>query len=336
MNNLISRPKNNNTVVGITLGDPAGIGTEVVLKAINAFNVPENVRILLIGDTFLVDSLKSIIDTSVKLDIFQDPDKWYKSSSKLAILNLNAISTDRSIEYGETLAKYGKVAHSYLSKAVELLKSGKIKRLITAPVNKYVINLAGIEFKGHTEFLAQNFNIDKVVMLLMAGKLKFALLTRHVSLKEVSSYISTKALEDVINLIDYNMKDVFGLDNARIGICGLNPHLGDNGLIGQEEKDIITPLVNELKDKYKITGPLPMYKLIQDIDKDLIDVIVCMYHDQGLIPLKLLYPEGGVNLTLGLPFIRTSPVHGTAYDIAGTGKASCKAMLEALKTTITL
>jgi len=329
MKNPTFQSKNKRFKIGITLGDPAGIGSEVVIKSLSIFKIPPNVRILLIGDSILVSEL----DKKISIPVYASVDRWESEDTKLGLLDMEMLKREEPIRYGEELVEYGRVSYSYLKKAIDLIKQSKIDRLITAPVNKHVINLTGIRFTGHTEFLAHNFNIDEVVMMLLSDSFKIVLFTRHVSLKKVAGCITEEKLKSMIKIVHTQIGRIFGLDDVRIGMTGINPHLGDNGLIGKEEKDIIIPTVKKLRNHYNIKGPLPIDRLIKDMKEDKLDTVICMYHDQGLVPLKLLYPNRGVNLTLGLPFIRTSPVHGTAYNIAGRNIAFPDSMLETLKFT---
>ncbi|MEW6557241.1 MAG: 4-hydroxythreonine-4-phosphate dehydrogenase PdxA [Elusimicrobiota bacterium] len=266
----------------ITVGDPAGIGPEIVKKTVSQKSV------LKICNPVVIGSSKNFV-----------PGKHSKKSDVAAV--------------------------SFLNKAVELVKNGEADAIITAPVSKSAFGRIG----GHTEFLANRFGLKNVEMLMVADNIKVLLLTRHIPLKDVSKNISTKKIaETTIYVCDF-IKQFFRIKNPKIVICGLNPHCADNGLIGNDEKQKIIPAIQILKKNgFNVTGPVNPEIAFLSKNSDL---IVCMYHDQAMLPLKILQPDKIVNVTVGLPFIRTSPGHGTAYDIAGKGIANPSAMIEAIK-----
>lgn len=325
----MSPSKKKEKIVGITLGDPAGIGAEVVIKSISRINLPSDTKLLLIGDSCLINSLSYNID----IPFYSTIKEWNKDREKIVLLDKNILDSSHKIKYGKENHKYGEAAYRYLKKAGELLKNKEIDRLITAPVNKKIISSTGVNFKGHTEFLADEFNIEEAVMMLFSDSCRFILLTRHIPIKEVSEKITESKMIRNVKIVEKEIKKVFKLDKVKMGVAGLNPHLGDRGLIGKKEKKMIRPVVEKLAKKHDIVGPLTMERLISKLKEGKIDVAFCHYHDQATVPLKLLHPGRGINLTLGLPFIRTSPFHGTAYDIAGMDKASPDSMIETLKFT---
>ncbi len=331
----MSQLNKNEILLGITLGDPGGIGAEVTLKALEHFNIPSGVRILLIGDSYALNSLKQ--KNTLDIRLFKNSEAWFNSNAQLSLLDIQELNSG-SIEFGREKPEYGKAAYNYLEKAVELIKNHNLNRLITAPVNKKVINLSGKDFIGHTEFLAERFNIkaNKVLMMLLSEDVRFVLLTRHVPVKKVSENINKDSLKEIVDILDKEMKRNFKKKEIKIGILGLNPHLGEKGIIGREEEDIIVPAIAELEKEYNVKGPLSVEKAVEEMKQKKLDVSICMYHDQAIVPLKLLYPNKGINFTLGLPFIRTSPFHGTAYDIAGKDIASYKSMLETLEFTVSI
>jgi len=222
-----------------------------------------------------------------------------------------------------------------IKKAVQILKKKKADALVTAPVNKEAINKAGIFFQGHTEYLAKTTNTKKFAMMLCGGPLKVTTVTRHIPIKEVSRHITESKIIDSVRLTYEALKSYFGIKNPKIGICGLNPHCGEGGRIGREEKDIIIPAIKKIKRRIPgVQGPISGDIIFYIAYKGRLDAVISMYHDQGLGPLKMVAFEKGVNVTLGLPFIRTSPDHGTAYDIAGKGIADPSSMKEAIKLAI--
>jgi 4-hydroxythreonine-4-phosphate dehydrogenase len=209
--------------------------------------------------------------------------------------------------------------------------------VVTAPVHKGVINDASVHFTGHTEFFAEGAGVEQVVMMLATQNLKVALATTHLPLKAVSSAITVKLLTDVINIIDTSFKTQFGIPSARIAVCGLNPHAGEGGHLGMEEIEVIDPVINNLKNRgLNVSGSWPADTIFVDEKLRDYDVVLAMFHDQGLPVLKHHGFGKAVNVTLGLPFIRTSVDHGTALDLAGTGKASASSLQAAIEMAITM
>lgn len=222
-----------------------------------------------------------------------------------------------------------------IEKAVEILKKYEIDGLVTAPVNKEAINRLGIPFQGHTEYLAKATNTKKFAMMLCGGPLKVTTVTRHVPLKKVSGILTEAKIIDAAILTDSGLRKYFGIKKPRIGVCGLNPHCGEGGKIGREELDIIIPAIKKIRKLVpEIQGPISGDAIFYKAYNGGLDSVISMYHDQGLGPLKMVAFEKGVNVTLGLPFIRTSPDHGTAYDIAGKGIANPDSMKEAIKLAV--
>lgn len=218
-----------------------------------------------------------------------------------------------------------------IDKAIELLKKGDAAALVTGPVSKAAINKAGTRFSGHTEYLAEKFGVEFPVMMFAGGPIKAAIVTRHIPLKKVSSVLDTGKIIKTAELTYKFLKKYFRIKKPRIGVVALNPHAGEEGLLGGEEREIIKPAVDKLKSQIPlIKGPLPADAAFHDLYNKKYDCLVCMYHDQAMIPVKMLARDTAVNITLGLPFIRTSPVHGTAFDIAGKGIADPSSMIEAM------
>jgi 4-hydroxythreonine-4-phosphate dehydrogenase len=222
-----------------------------------------------------------------------------------------------------------------IEKAVLILKNKRADALITAPVNKGAINKSGIFFEGHTEYLAKAFGVKRFAMMLCGGKLKVTTVTRHIPLKKVSGMLTQAKIIEAAELTEHALKKYFGIKKPAIGVCGLNPHCGEGGKIGTEERDIIIPAIRKIKRSIPgIRGPISGDIIFYMACAGKLDSVISMYHDQGLGPLKMIAFEKGVNVTLGLPFIRTSPDHGTAYDIAGKGIADPSSMKEAIRLAI--
>lgn len=320
--NLKNNPtlKSSTIRVGLTIGDPAGIGPAIALKALKALQGKAHFR--LIGDSFVL----------------------YRAAKALKIKSLSAELIDlnnikrKKFDFGRISALNGKASLEYLDAAVEFLKKKEIDCLVTCPVSKEAVSLAGAKFFGHTEYLADKFNCKDLVMMLINDKLRFSLLTRHIPLKDVCGKLTRDGLENNISNTIKGLKSYLLIRNPRIVICGLNPHASDNGLIGKEELEIIKPAVLNLRNKHEgvvITGPLPADTAISRAAKGSFDCVIAIYHDQALIPLKLTDFDAGINFTLGLPFVRTSPLHGTAFDLAATpALANPNSLIAAIKLAI--
>lgn len=228
-----------------------------------------------------------------------------------------------------------KTGFDAVEKAVKILKNKKADALVTGPVNKEAINKTGIFFQGHTEYLAKATDTKKFAMMLCGGRLKVTIVTRHVPLKAVSDILTEAKIIEAIRLTDSGLKKYFGIKKPKIGICALNPHCGEGGKIGMEEQDVIIPAIKKASLSIaNIQGPISGDAIFYMAYHGKLDAVISMYHDQGLGPLKMVAFEKGVNVTLGLPFIRTSPDHGTAYDIAGRGMANPSSMKEAIKLAV--
>jgi 4-hydroxythreonine-4-phosphate dehydrogenase len=300
--------------IGITIGDPSGIGPEVVVKSLDRLNAPRDCQIFVFGDeiALLKNGFKRI-------------------SHKFNLIDIGFIQKSE-FEFGKLSSRFGKASFLYLKKAVEFLKDGSIDCIVTAAVSKEAISLNKIKFCGHTEFLASAFKVKDFVMMFVADRLKISLITRHIALRDVCKTIDRRSIGMNISITLDALKRYFGIKNPRIAVTGLNPHASEDGLMGNEERRIISPVINQLRRKSKlIFGPLPADTVFNRALNKEFDAVICMYHDQGLIPFKMLYFNEGVNLTLGLPFIRTSCVHGTAFEIAGRNKADYRSMLSAIK-----
>ena len=308
----------------ISPGDPAGIGPEVTLKALSKNKKIQN-NFILAGDKNLYQNLISQNNLDLNL-IEEDSDeegvifKHFPLKNNVSIGNPDVGNANYIID----ILSYG---------ALGCLKN-EFKGLITGPINKELINQSGFEFSGHTEFLADIANVKKVVMLLMNKKLKIALLTTHIPLSEVPSKISKKNLENTISIISDEFENTWKIKNPSICLLGLNPHAGEGGYIGHEEEEILKPFVNS--SPKNVFGPISADTAFIEENINKYDVFLAMYHDQGLPVIKSMGFGNTLNVTMGLPFIRISVDHGTAYEIAGKNKADFSSMDEALKTSFSL
>ena len=308
----------------ISPGDPAGIGPEVTLKALSKNKKIQN-NFILAGDKNLFQNLISQNNLDLNL-IEEDSDeegvifKHFPLKNNVSIGNPDVGNANYIIDI---------LSHG----ALGCLKN-EFKGLITGPINKELINQSGFEFSGHTEFLADIANVKKVVMLLMNKKLKIALLTTHIPLSEVPSKISKKNLENTISIISDEFENTWKIKNPSICLLGLNPHAGEGGYIGHEEEEILKPFVNS--SPKNVFGPISADTAFIEENINKYDVFLAMYHDQGLPVIKSMGFGNTLNVTMGLPFIRISVDHGTAYEIAGKNKADFSSMDEALKTSFSL
>ncbi|CAN5888354.1 4-hydroxythreonine-4-phosphate dehydrogenase PdxA [soil metagenome] len=297
--------------IAITLGDPTGIGPEVVAAAIAAAGelVP---RIVVYGD--------------------RDPLERGAASMKVTLPADLALVQHSGGTFlpGKPDATSGAAQVAYLEAAIAAAIKGDVGAIVTAPISKTWAKKAGFAFPGHTELLAARFKASEAVMFFAGPRMKVALVTVHIPHKDVAAALTTDRIKRVVELVAESLRRDFGLARPRIGVLGLNPHAGENKLLGTEDADIIAPALGALAIEGSWHGPLIPDAAFRDALDGKYDALVAMYHDQGLIPVKLIDFEESVNITLGLPIVRTSPDHGTAYDIAGTGKARAVSTQRAL------
>ena len=303
------------------MGDPSGVGPEVTIKALSDKQIQCLGHITVIGDYFVINKLK----------------KDLKLSSEFSLIDLSNVPQN-NFSYGNISPYFGRASMEYINKALDMLNKGEADCMVTAPVNKFSVREGGLkDFEGHTEYIAQKTRVKEISMMFVGKLLKVSLVTRHLALKDVAGSISADKVYKTIMLTADSLKRDFGIDDPRIGVAGLNPHAGDNGLFGSEEFSSISPAIKKASmDIKKLYGPIPADAIFHEALNGKFDAIIAMYHDQALAPFKMLYFKDGVNLTLGLPFIRTSPDHGTAFDIAGTGLADAASMKEAIRLAAAL
>lgn len=305
-------------IVGITMGDPSGIGPAIIHKAVN--KVRGLADFVVIGDKW----------------VFEQASGVRRRVLGRKFIDLNNVA-HKSFKPGKVRAEYGRASVEYLDRAIELIKNKRIDCMVTCPISKEAISLAGFNnFSGHTEYLAQRTNTNYFAMMLLNKELRFSLVTRHIPLKDVPFKLDTDEIYKTILLTYRSIKELFLIKNPRIAVCGLNPHASDNGLMGEEENKIIKPALARLARKIRnIDGPLAADVAVLKAAQKKYDCVIAMYHDQALIPLKIRDAYTGVNLTLGLRFIRTSPLHGTAFDIAGKfNLANPASLIEAIRLAV--
>ena len=316
------------------MGDPGGVGPEIAIKSSEYF-AEKNGRVkpVIFGSFEHIGNVsKKIIKTNTPLNLIR-PESPLKTSYKNGKINVIDLSSKSygSVRLGAVNHEYAKDVERYIETAVNFSLNGKICGFATAPINKDMMLKGGARFGGHTELLGYLTGSDDFVMLFYSKKIITVLATIHIPLSSVPVKITKDLLRKIINISLDWIKTDFGKENPRVAVLGLNPHAGENGRIGNEEKDFIAPVVEEFQNKNEnIEGPFPADSFFAKKYKDF-DLIVSMYHDQALIPFKLLSFNKGVNVTAGLKIIRTSPVHGTAYDIAGNNTADYGSMVESIK-----
>lgn len=308
--------------VAITLGDPRGIGPEVVLKALARPDLRELCTPLILGDPGVLG--RTAAEVGIRLPLEEVEDAGDAPPAAVAVLPLSRLPRQISPEQG------ARASFAYVRRAAELALAGEVQAMATAPVSKEGIAAAGIPFRGHTEFLAEFSATKEFVMMLAGERLRVALVTTHLPLRAVAPLLTEEKICAVVEITAAGLRDFFGLPAPRIAVAALNPHAGEGGLFGDEE-GIIAAAVRRAGTSLAVSGPWPADTLFFRASQGEFDAVVCMYHDQGLIPLKLLHFHAAVNITLGLPFIRTSADHGVAYDIAGQGRADSRSMEEAIR-----
>ena len=311
--------------IGISCGDLNGIGIELIIKAFSDLRVMELCTPVIFASNKIINFYrKSIPEVNFN----------YQSTKELNRLNnkqinvFNCWEEEVTITPGQLNDTGGSYAIKSLRAATEALKQNHIQGLVTAPIHKKNIQSAEFNFTGHTPFLKSFFSAPDVVMMLCSGDFRVALVTEHIPVREVAQYITREAILSKLNIIHQSLVKDFNIEKPKIAVLGLNPHAGDEGLIGKEEEDIIKPAIKEAKHSMIVTGPYSADAFFARGYHQRFDAVLAMYHDQGLIPFKTLAGEG-VNFTAGLPVVRTSPDHGTAFDIAGKNKADASSFLAA-------
>ncbi|MDM5282895.1 4-hydroxythreonine-4-phosphate dehydrogenase PdxA [Peribacillus castrilensis] len=319
--------------IGITMGDPAGIGPEISIKAFQKKSLYEKCNPLLIGDKSIVESyLEKYPEVNIKVNAITTPEDGLYEWGTMDVIDLASVDANE-LQIGEVSKDAGNAAYLYVEKVIELALEGKVDATVTNPLNKEALNLAGHHFAGHTEIYGQLTNTYKFSMMLADGDLRVVHVSTHVSLRDACDLVKKERVLDVIKIAHQACVNL-GIENPRIAVAGLNPHCGENGLFGTEEIEEIIPAIKAAKSEgINVFGPEPADTVFSKSRGGIYDIVVAMYHDQGHIPLKLLgfvfdkkqnkWKEvSGVNITLGLPIIRTSVDHGTAFDQAGSMTAS--------------
>jgi 4-hydroxythreonine-4-phosphate dehydrogenase len=314
--------------IGITMGDINGVGPEIVLKALADNRILNMITPVIYGSSKVIQFYKK------QLNIEEFNYTQVRSRGQFAPKSINVVNCfEDSLEVvpGKASRETGQAALSAIRTGCEELKDGLIDGLVTAPVDKQTIHSADFPFKGHTEFITRFFGSNDSLMFMVSDQLRIGLVTEHVALKDVAALITKERIDSKLRIMDQSLKKDFGIPKPRIAVLGLNPHAGDGGLLGMEEDDVIKGVVADHRNKGRLVfGPLPPDGFFGASQYTRYDGILAMYHDQGLIPFKTIAFESGVNYTAGLDVVRTSPDHGTAYNIAGKNQANEQSLREAI------
>jgi 4-phospho-D-threonate 3-dehydrogenase / 4-phospho-D-erythronate 3-dehydrogenase len=326
----MSRP-----IIAITMGDAAGVGPEIIMKALGHPKVYERCRPLVIGDAGRLREVAPLVGSRMSVQPVAGPAQAHFGTGTVDCVDLALIPA--GMPFGHVSAPCGHAAYCYIERAVDLAKQGAIDAICTAPLNKEALHAGGHIYPGHTELLAELTGTPEVSMMLVAPKLRVIHVTTHIGLVDAVARINPGLVERTI-VRAHDALERAGIANPRIGVCGINPHAGEHGLFGHgEEEEKIEPAIAAIRARgWRVEGPLPADSLFFRAGRGDFDVVVAMYHDQGHGPIKVLGLEAGVNITVGLPVIRTSVDHGTAFDIAGKGIADEGSLLEALRQAIDL
>ncbi|MEI6640101.1 MAG: 4-hydroxythreonine-4-phosphate dehydrogenase PdxA [Chlorobium sp.] len=318
-----------------SMGDPHGIGPEIILKSFLTFEGSTH-SFLVAGSYAVLDYYKKKLDLPVKLQLVASAEGM--TPARAGVLPVLSIAEPDDIRPGTIAAEAGQLAMMSIAAAARLCRSGVCDGLVTAPIHKEAVALAGYPETGHTGFLGRILGVPSPTMMFFdqLSELRVALATIHEPLEKVPGLIRTMDLDGFLSNLAESLKTDFDLPSPRIAVLGLNPHASDGGVMGSEEQDVIRPSIERLSTRLRVKGPFPADGFFGAGMYRNYDIVVAMYHDQGLLPFKVLAFDTGVNITLGLPIVRTSPDHGTGFDIAGKGKASPRSFREATLVAITI
>lgn len=333
-------------ILAITMGDAAGVGAEITVKALGDASFYERCVPVVLGDRAAMEDAIRFTGSALKLNVIDDPAEAKGEYGWIDLMDEGCLAPG-SWKYKTVSAETGEAAFRYIVKAIDLTMAGKFKGIVTGPINKESINLAGHHYSGHTEILAHYSGTKKYAMLLIGGNLRVIHVTTHVSMEEACRRITTERVYDVIRLAQLSGR-LLGFETPKIGVAGFNAHCSENGLFGTQEADAIIPAIARAQSEgLCVEGPVPPDTVFVKAASGKYDIVVAMYHDQGHIPIKLsgfqmdaktgLFTSmSGVNCTIGLPFIRSSVDHGTAFGRAGDNRANPSSMVEAIDTAITM
>jgi 4-hydroxythreonine-4-phosphate dehydrogenase len=315
-------------LIAVTMGDPAGIGPEIVARTFADPGFGDEGGALVVGDPAMLERAVRLLGLLLGVNAIHEPEEAALEPGAVDVLAVGELPDD--LPFGELDARAGDAAFRYVEKATELARSGRVGAIATAPLNKEAMHLAGHKYPGHTEILAGLTGTEDYAMMLVTDELRVIHISTHVSLREAIERVRPERELAVIRLAHGSMQKL-GVDNPRVAVAGLNPHAGENGLFGTEDAERIAPAIEEARTEgIDASGPHPPDTVLMRARRGAFDIVVVQYHDQGHIPVKLMGFDTGVNVTVGLPFFRTSVDHGTAFDIAGTGEADHASMRAAI------
>ncbi len=323
--------------IGITMGDPAGVGPEIIVMALTDPKLHQWCHPVVLGDgAVLSDTISrlgkmGLMAGDIAINFVSTPSD---AVGKPGVMDLMAVSNlaSQAIQPGRPVVAGGKAMVDYILRAVDMAVHNEIQGMVTAPISKVLMHQAGYKYDGHTQLIAHETKAENYVMMLAGDRLRVVLVTIHCALKAVPELLTQKGIYKTIAMTAKALKEDLGFERPRLAVAALNPHAGEEGLFGTEEREMITPAISQAQNLgIDVKGPFPADTLFHQAAAGRFDAVVAMYHDQGLIPLKLLHFSDAVNVTLGLPIIRTSVDHGTAYDIAGTGRADPSSLKAAIR-----
>ena len=317
-------------LIGITMGDPCGIGPEVILKGLSSQEIGTAADFVVIGCYNILRDVADSLSMGKKLQLSRlesislNADR--DSVNSINVLDLDNVTVQDAISH-KPLPGSGRASVEYIMKGLDLVMGGEIDAIVTAPISKEAVKMAGFEFAGHTELLKEKTDTENVAMLMVGKGLRVSFVTTHLAVKEVSKSINQESVFSTIQTTAAGLKNLFGIVDPKIAVCGLNPHCGDGDRFGTEERDVIIPAIKRAQEMgIDCIGPLSSDTVFNKALNGEFDVVVVQFHDQGTIPIKMHAFDSGVNITLGIPIIRTSPTHGTAFDIAG--KDCCRSRVQ--------
>lgn len=323
-------------LIGITMGDPAGIGPEIIVKALREKELYEICRPVVIGDQGVLSAVVSAHSPDFSLNCVSVDTGVDSEPGRISMIEVSGLKEEDMIP-GRPTVDGGKAMVRYILKAADMTLTGQLDAMVTCPINKALMQQAGYAYEGHTQLIAERAGAKDFVMMLAGQRLRVALVTIHCALREVPSMLTEEGVYRTIHITARALREEFGLHDATLAVAALNPHGGESGLFGVEERQVIEPAVKRARrEGVHVEGPFPPDTLFFKAASGRFEAVIAMYHDQGLIPLKLLHFSDAVNVTLGLPIIRTSVDHGTAYDIAGKGKADPSSLKAAVRMAATM
>jgi 4-hydroxythreonine-4-phosphate dehydrogenase len=321
-------------LIAATMGDPAGIGPEILARTFTEADFREENRVVVVGDAKMLERAASLLDLALRVNVVDRPEDARFEAGTVDVIPETELPED--LAFGKLDGRAGDAAFRYVERATRLAEDGRVAAIATAPLNKEAMHLAGHKYPGHTEILAELTGTKDYAMMLVTDELKVIHVSTHVSLREAIERARPERELAVIRLAHESLGKL-GVENPRIAVAGLNPHAGENGLFGTEDAELIAPAVAAAVDEgIDATGPHPPDTVMMRARTGAFDIVVVQYHDQGHIPIKLMGFDTGVNVTVGLPFFRTSVDHGTAFDIAGTGQADPASLRAAIDLARTL